>query len=410
MKQLAVAFFMIIGGIIPALAAEPATVTPAQAEKWLAATPGLQVLDVRTKEEFATGHLAKATLIPWTDNNFADRAAKELDPRKPVLVYCQGGVRSAKAAVDLVKLGFTDVRGLAGGMLAWQQSRSGSIKTLLDIPYADTQDAAQRLDLYLPATRAGDKPLPVIVFIHGGAWQGGDKAGGRASVLRFVSSGQYAAASVEYRLSQQAKWPAQIEDCKAAIRWLKAHAKEHGLDPEKIGVWGTSAGGHLVAMLGVSGDVKELEGTLGKHLDQSSRVTCVADYFGPTNLLTMGDFPSKMAHNAADSPESKLIGGAVQENKDKARSASPVTYVTSDDAAFFIAHGTTDPLVPYNQTETFAAALEKSKVPVYVETIEEGGHGGFEGPKLDARLQAFFDKYLRGVDATIESGKLKVRE
>ena len=117
-----------------------------------------------------------------------------------------------------------------------------------------------------------------------------------------------------------------------------------------------------------------------------------------------------MAHNAADSPESSLIGGALQDNKDKARGASPLTYVTSDDAPVFIAHGTADPLVPYNQTETFAAALEKAKVPVYVETIEEGVHGGFEGPKLNARLQAFFDKYLRGVDVTIETGRLKVRE
>ena len=122
MKQLAAAFLLFIGGVVPVLAAEPATVPPAQAETWLAGTPGLQVLDVRTKEEFATGHLTKATLIPWTDKNFADRAAKELDPRKPVLGYCQGGVRSAKAAAALVKLGFTDVRDLAGGILAWQQA------------------------------------------------------------------------------------------------------------------------------------------------------------------------------------------------------------------------------------------------------------------------------------------------
>ena len=117
-----VALGLFIGVVVPGLAVEPATVTPAQAEKWLTATPGVQVLDVRTKEEFATGHLTNATLIPWTDKDFADRAAKELDPRKPVLVYCQGGVRSAKAAASLVKLGFTDVRDLAGGILAWQQA------------------------------------------------------------------------------------------------------------------------------------------------------------------------------------------------------------------------------------------------------------------------------------------------
>ena len=122
MKQLAAAFLLFIGGVVPVLAAEPATLTPAQAETWLTATPGVQVLDVRTKEEFATGHLANATLIPWTDKNFTDRAAKELDPRKPVLVYCQGGVRSAKAAAALVKLGFTEVRDMAGGIAAWQQA------------------------------------------------------------------------------------------------------------------------------------------------------------------------------------------------------------------------------------------------------------------------------------------------
>ena len=122
MKQLAAVFFTCIGCITPVLAEKPATVTPAQAETWLTATPTAQVLDVRTKEEFSTGHLTKATLIPWTDKNFTERAVKELDPRKPVLVYCQGGVRSAKAAAALVKLGFTDVRDLAGGMLAWQQT------------------------------------------------------------------------------------------------------------------------------------------------------------------------------------------------------------------------------------------------------------------------------------------------
>ena len=122
MKRLAAAFLIFVGGVVPVLGAEPATVTPAQAEKWLTATPTAQVLDVRTKEEFSEGHLAKAALIPWTDKDFTTRAAKELDPRKPVLVYCLSGGRSAKAAAALVKLGFTDVRNLAGGILAWQQA------------------------------------------------------------------------------------------------------------------------------------------------------------------------------------------------------------------------------------------------------------------------------------------------
>ena len=112
---------MCVGGIVMVSAVEPVIVSPAQADTWLSATPKAQVLDVRTKEEFAEGHLAKATLIPWTDKDFSIRAAKELDPRKPVLVYCLSGGRSAEAAAALVKLGFTDVRNLAGGIGAWQQ-------------------------------------------------------------------------------------------------------------------------------------------------------------------------------------------------------------------------------------------------------------------------------------------------
>ncbi|MCF7676170.1 MAG: alpha/beta hydrolase fold domain-containing protein [Akkermansiaceae bacterium] len=320
-------------------------------------------------------------------------------------------------AVDTNRDGFIsreEDRALRQRNRATQQAKTTpvAVKATLDIPYADTDNRAQRLDLFLPKTPAGNKPLPVIVFIHGGAWQAGSKAGGRGHLMPYVASGRYAGASVEYRLSQETRWPAQIHDCKAAIRWLKGHAKEFNLNPEKIAVWGTSAGGHLVAMLGVSGEDQILEGKLGKFLDQSSRVTCVADYFGPTNLLTMGDFPSTMQHNDANSPESKLIGGAIQEHKDAARNASPLFYITDDDAPVFIAHGTTDPLVPYNQTETFAAALKKAGVPVYSQTIRDGGHGGFEGPKLNARLKTFFDLYLLGIgDPTgIETDALKVRE
>jgi acetyl esterase/lipase len=290
------------------------------------------------------------------------------------------------------------------------QALRDDVVATLDLPYADNTNPAQRLDLYLPKTRVGEGPLPVIVFIHGGAWQAGSKAGGRGHLMPFVTRGRYAGVSVEYRLSREAQWPAQLHDCKAAIRWVKAHAREHRLDPNRIAVWGTSAGGHLVAMLGVTGEMKDLEGSLGRHTDQTSRVTCVADYFGPANLLTMGDFPSTMKHNAADSPESKLIGGPPPDHPDKARAASPFFFVTKGDAPVFIAHGTADPLVPYNQSEVFARALREAGVPVYLQTIEQGGHGGFEGPKLNARLEAFFAHYLLDSAAAIDTGKLKVRE
>ncbi|MGE0171093.1 alpha/beta hydrolase fold domain-containing protein, partial [Nocardioides sp.] len=174
----------------------------------------------------------------------------------------------------------------------------------------------------LPKKPANDKPLPVIAFIHGGAWRAGDKKGGFTRLREFVESGHYAGVSIGYRLTDQATWPTQIHDCKAAIRWIRGNAKKYNLDPDHIGVIGPSAGGHLVAMLGTSGGVAELEGKLGKYLDQSSKVTCVVDEFGPTELLMMSKFPSRIDHDSPNSPESKLVGGAIQEKKEAARSAS----------------------------------------------------------------------------------------
>ena len=171
----------------------------------------------------------------------------------------------------------------------------------------------QKLDLYLP--EKADGPLPVIVWVHGGGWLAGSKDGG-GPALPFVGKG-YAVAAINYRLSQHAKFPAQIEDCKAAIRWLRANAKTYNLDPDHIGVWGASAGGHLVALLGTSGDVKELEGKEG-NTDQSSRVQAVVDWFGPTDLTKMGG-----SHDQPNSPEARLFGGPVQENKEKAATSQP---------------------------------------------------------------------------------------
>ena len=215
-----------------------------------------------------------------------------------------------------------------------------------------------------------------------------------------LADGPYAGASINYRLSAEATWPSQIHDCKAAIRWLRAHAEEYGFDPGKIAVWGTSAGGHLVAALGVMGDVPALEGSLGDHAEVSSSVTCVVDYFGPAELHTMDDHPSKIAHNAPDSPESKLLGGPVPEMKKAARNASPITHVSHPDAPILIAHGTDDELVPYQQSVDFAAVLKSKEVPVYFITMEGAGHG-FRSPELERRVGSFLGKYLLGKDAPI---------
>ncbi|WP_237228685.1 alpha/beta hydrolase fold domain-containing protein [Rubinisphaera sp. JC750] len=270
-----------------------------------------------------------------------------------------------------------------------------NIQAERDLFYAETENPRQSLDLYLPKNRTSDR-LPVVVFIHGGGWQNGDKNGGARRISEYVESGNYAGVSVGYRLTDEASWPAQIHDCKAAIRWIRGNADKYGLDADRIGVYGPSAGGHLVAMLGVAGDVKDLEGDLGSYTDQSSAVQCVIDHYGPADLFTMGGW-----HDRPNSPEAKLIGGTVPDNPELAKKASPVTYVTANDPPFLIIHGTADPVVPYDQSERLHAALLKVGADSTLIPITNGSHGGFVSPEVPARMRTFFDKHLRGIDGEI---------
>jgi acetyl esterase/lipase len=264
-----------------------------------------------------------------------------------------------------------------------------------NIEYVKDGHERNKLDLYLPET--ADAPLPVIVWIHGGAWLGGSKDGG-VPALGLLRKG-YAVASINYRLSQHAVFPAQIEDCKAAIRWLRANAKTYSLDPERIGVWGSSAGGHLVALLGTSGGAPDLEGK-GGNADQSSRVQAVVDFFGPTDFLQMDAHAlsgSPMKHDPATSPESRLIGGAIQDNVEKVGRANPVKYVTKDAPPFLIVHGEQDPLVPFHQSELLYEALKGARSDVTFYKIAGAGHGSaeFNTDMMRAAVQAFFDKHLK---------------
>jgi len=258
-----------------------------------------------------------------------------------------------------------------------------------DVEYGRAGECSLRLDI-IRSKHSGDSPLPAIVFIHGGAWRGGNKAGGIGRLAPFAASGNYVCATVEYRLSGEAIWPAQIHDCKAAIRWLKANAEKYNIDPRRIGVWGTSAGGHLVNMLGTSGGVKELEGGCGSP-EQSSRVACVVAFCGPSNLLAA----KKLGGGREPSAVTRLLGGTVGEKKAAAKSASPITYVTSDDPPMLLVHGTRDPIVPLEQAELLHAALQAAGVDSTLVKIEGGGHG-IGGPEVLKRVEAFFNKHLRG--------------
>lgn len=238
-----------------------------------------------------------------------------------------------------------------------------------------------------PAGRA-----PSLVWVHGGAFRHGSKDSGIAKLFPFARRG-YVCASIEYRLSGEAIWPAQIEDVKCAVRYLRAHADELGLDPERIGAWGASAGGHLVAMLGVAPDHPELEGQ-GGWTEQSSRVQAVCDYYGPADLLAMTEQRSALDHNEADSPEGMLLGGKVTEHPDRARSASPASYTTGAEPPFLIFHGAEDMTVPYEQSQVMYRATGSGDAIFH--TVVGAGHGGpaFEHPTVVGLVEAFFDRHL----------------
>jgi acetyl esterase/lipase len=264
-------------------------------------------------------------------------------------------------------------------------------KRIADLEYAKVGDKKLLLDLYLP--EKADGPLPVIVGIYGGAWMAGSKE--QAQGIRLAGRG-YAVATFNYRLSGVATFPAQIEDCKAAVRWLRANAKKYNLDPDRIGAIGHSAGGHLASLLGASAGVQEFD--KGDNLDFSSKVHAVCAMSGPTDFLQMDGHAPKGAslkHNPANSPESRLIGGAIQENKDKVAKANPITYVGRDSPPFLLIHGEADPVVPAHQSELLNDALKKAGVDVRLHLVKGGGHG-VGGKEINVMVDEFFDKHLKG--------------
>jgi len=269
-----------------------------------------------------------------------------------------------------------------------------------DIPYTNVSEA-QKLDIYLPDEINGK--LPVIVSIHGGAFMMGDKRDGQVKpMLEGIKRG-YAVVSVNYRMSGEALFPANIKDIKAAIRWLRANASKYNFDPDRIAIWGGSAGGNLSSLAGTSGDVKELEDLSLGNATFSSRVQAVVDWFGPTNFLKMDEHLRETGngtpdHSAADSPESKVLGAKITEIPELVKKANPETYITSDDPPFFIEHGTKDGTVPTQQSTEFYQKLVKVLSPdnVSIQLLEGAGHGGpqFEEPANIDLVFTFLDKQL----------------
>ncbi len=268
-----------------------------------------------------------------------------------------------------------------------------------DLIYGHAGERALPLDLYVP--EGAKRPMPLIIWVHGGGWKGGAKgSGGKA---RGMLERGYAVADIEYRLSGEALFPAQIEDCLAAVRWLRANAATYGIDPNRFGAWGSSAGGHLVALMGTSGDAKDF--VTQDHAGVSSRVQAVCDWFGPTNFLQMDAHNppgARWKHDGADSPESRLVGGPIQEAPYSAlaHKADPITHINKGDPPMLIMHGDKDLSVPVHQSELLHAALKKAKLDVTYHVVKGGGHGFRDatdetGEDLFNRAAKFFDAKLK---------------
>jgi acetyl esterase/lipase len=272
-----------------------------------------------------------------------------------------------------------------------------------DIVYATIGTRELRLDLYLP--RGALRAVPIIMYIHGGAWAALDKSW-CPYPMRLLAE-EYAVASIDYRLVKEGgAFPANVQDCKAAVRWLQAHAAEYGLDGGHIGVWGDSAGGHLAAMVGLTSGIGELEPIRhgGVRLGGSSRVQAVCAYFGTMDLCAFaGPDPD---HGPAAEILADLLGARpLSLNLDKLKAASPVTYASGDAPPFLLLHGDVDTLVPLSQSVFLYEALWKAGADVRLHVVHGGDHLDYrrspadipwQSPEVRGLEEAFFYRSLKG--------------
>jgi acetyl esterase/lipase len=259
-----------------------------------------------------------------------------------------------------------------------------------DLTYAEVDGQTLQLDLRVPQNV---KRPPLVVYIHGGSWRAGSRK--KPPVAKLVEEG-FAVASISYRFSTVATFPAQIHDCKGAIRKLRAWADRYGYDAERIGVAGSSAGGHLAVLLGTSGDVEELEGTVGGATDQSSRVQAVVDFYGPTDFPLRSRTQPSRAEEVGSSSYG-LFGGPVSKNLPLATLAGGVTHASADDPPLLILHGDKDTTVLMDQSESLVAAYKKAGLEPTLIVVPGGKHGGPEYTSGEnfRRVVEFFEKHLR---------------
>ena len=242
-------------------------------------------------------------------------------------------------------------------------------KVIKDVEFAVVQGQSLKLDLYLP-----DKPKGsgLVVWIHGGGWHKGSK---EKCFITWLPQHGYTVASISYRLSSVAKFPAQLHDCKGAVRWLRTNAEKYGYTPKRIFVAGASAGGHLTALMATTSGHKLLEGKVGGNLDRSSSVQGAIDYYGPTDFILRSKTQPSRA-NEKGSVVYELLGGGAHEKVAAAKLASACYHVSKDDPPLLVFHGTKDRTVLLDQSQAIATAYKKAGLPIKLHIIEGASHGG----------------------------------
>jgi acetyl esterase/lipase len=263
--------------------------------------------------------------------------------------------------------------------------------THMDLTYAKAGDSELKLDLYVPDNV--DSP-PLAVWIHGGAWRFGSKAN---PPTNFVDAG-FALASVEFRQSTEASFPAMVHDIKAAIRYLRANAEEYGYSADRIAISGASSGGHLAALVGVTNGVAELEGDLGEHTDVSSDVQAILVYFGASNLTSILDQSTPHGIEVRVPALELLLGGKPEDVPDVARLASPVFHVDANDPPLLLLHGDQDPQMPINQAHELHGAYKAAGLDAEFDVVHGAAHGGedFYNEEHWGRAEAFLRRVLLG--------------
>ncbi|MCS6903124.1 MAG: alpha/beta hydrolase fold domain-containing protein [Candidatus Bipolaricaulota bacterium] len=335
---------------------------------------------------YVTSLMGRKPVVPTAPSNdprvrrIAWQLYRELDAQMTI-TYHESGTKMEKP--------FEWVEGLARSVgEQFQPPRPSEF----DVTYCVMDGVELKMDIYRP--RESTAPTPALLYVHGGGWTSGDKRSGEGvrDTPELLARG-YLVAAVNYRLAPRYKFPAMIQDVKCAVRFLRANAQRYNINPDKIGAWGGSAGGHLVALLGTADETAGWE--VGQYLDQSSRVQAVVDMYGPTDLTVLfeGANPRLM----------EQVFGTSDRNSETLKRASPINWVSPEDPPFLILHGERDILVPVSQSQIFYEKLRAANVPVTLVIVKNAGHGfaPMGGPisptrqELTKMMGDFFDQYLK---------------